>query len=343
MENIRKALVQSSWGYKLLALFFISLLLYPFIITNPYWINLMITVLMFVALGQSWNWLGGYAGQISFGQAAFFGLGAYTSTVLLIRFHVNPWIGMGAGAVVAVAVAFVIGYPVFRLKGHYFAIATIALGEIVRIAFDNWKVVGGASGLELPLLRSSLLNFEFVSKVPYYFIALALALVAYGVTYWIEHSRLGYYLRAIKEDADAARSLGISLTRYKFAALMLSAMMAAMMGTFHAQYYLFIDPPSTMGLDLSILISLVPVIGGVGTFWGPLVGAFVLIPISELTRSFLGGAGQAYNLILYGGLIIAVAVLQPGGLWELFQRLGKKEVSGPMPPAPKKEESHAAP
>ncbi len=307
-----------------LGLFLLILLVYPLVVTNRYWMNLMITTFMFVALGQAWNWVGGYAGQISFGHAAFFGLGAYTSTLLLTKAGVNPWLGMLAGGLVAILVAFLIGWPVFRLRGHYFAIATIALGEILRIGFDNWEWVGGASGIELPIMESSLRNFQFFSKVPYYFIALALAIIAYLITWWMTRSKVGYYLRAIREDQDAARALGVNPTKYKYIALMLSAMMTAFIGTFYAQYILFIDPASTMALDLSILISLVAVLGGAGSFWGPLLGAFILIPINELTRSFLGGGGRAYNLIIYGALIMAIAIWQPGGLWELWEQWSKR-------------------
>ncbi len=310
-----------------LGLFILILLVYPWVVTNRYWMNLMITTFMFVSLGQAWNWVGGYAGQISFGHAAFFGLGAYTSTLLLTKWGVNPWLGMLAGGLVAIAVAFLIGWPVFRLQGHYFAIATIALGEILRIGFDNWQWVGGASGIELPIMESSLRNFQFFSKVPYYFIALALAALTYLISWWMVNAKVGYYLRAIREDQDAARALGVNPTKYKYIALMLSAMITAFVGTFYAQYILFIDPASTMALDLSILISLVAVLGGAGSFWGPLLGAFILIPINELTRSFLGGGGRAYNLIIYGALIIAIAVWQPGGLWELWERWYKGRTS----------------
>ena len=310
-----------------LGLFLLILLVYPLVVTNRYWMNLMITTFMFVSLGQAWNWVGGYAGQISFGHAAFFGLGAYTSTLLLTKAGINPWLGMLAGGLVAILVAFLIGWPVFRLQGHYFAIATIALGEILRIGFENWEWVGGASGIELPIMESSFWNFQFFSKVPYYFIALALAILTYLITWWMTHSKVGYYLRAIREDQDAARSLGVNPTKYKYIALMLSAMISAFVGTFYAQYILFIDPPSTMALDLSILISLVAVLGGAGSFWGPLLGAFILIPINELTRSFLGGGGRAYNLIIYGALIIAIAIWQPGGLWELWERWRKRRRS----------------
>ena len=297
-----------------------GVLLYPAFVHNPYWLNLLITVLLFAALGQAWNWVGGYAGQVSFGHAAFFGIGAYTSTMMLIHWGVSPWLGMLAGMVLAAGVAAVVGLPIFRLQGHYFAIATIALGEILRIAATNWEAIGGAAGLELPILSSSLLKLEFSTKAPYYFIVLFLLVVSLGVTWWLENSRAGYYLRAIREDQEAARALGVSLNRYKSLALVLSAMMTAALGTFYAQYILFIDPPSTMGLDLSILISVVPMLGGAGTFWGPVVGSAVLIPFSELTRSYLGGAGRAYNLIFYGALIMLVAVLEPGGLWALVQR-----------------------
>ncbi len=306
------------------------LLAYPFVVTNRYWQNLMIMVFLYMTLAHAWNWVGGYAGQISFGHAVFFGIGAYTSSVLLTRYGVNPWIGMLAGAVLAGLVAFAVGFPLFRLRGHYFAIATIALNEILRILFDNWEFVGAASGIELPIRPSSWREFQFFSKVPYYFIALAMALIALLITYWVmERSRMGYRLRAIREDQDAARALGVAPHWYKTWALVLSAAMTAVGGTFYAQYILFIDPASVLGLELSILISLIPMLGGAGTLWGPVLGALVMIPLSELSRSFLGGAGRAYNLIFYGLLIMLVAVLEPGGLVEGVRRLRRRWGTNP--------------
>jgi len=229
---------------------------------------------------------------------------------------------MLAGALVAVALSQVIGYPVFRLRGHYFAIATIAVGEIVQTLVINWDWVGGARGLFVPIKRpDSFLNFQFhQSKQTYYYIALGFLLLALWITHRIARSRTGYYFRAIREDQDAAASLGIPVARYKQRAMALSAGLTALGGTFYAQYILFIDPESVLPLSLSILICLVAVLGGVGTLWGPLIGAAILVPLSEGTRIYLGGTGKAIDLLVFGGLIVLVSVIQPGGIMALAQR-----------------------
>lgn len=227
------------------------------------------------------------------------------------------------GVILAVAVSLVVGYPCFRLKGHYFAIATICVGEIVHLLFLNWPRVGGAVGLYLPILPDSIINFEFhKSKIPYYYIILFFLLSSVGVTVWISRSRIGFYLRAIKEDQDAARSIGIRATRYKMIAMAISAAFTAIGGTFYAQYILFIDPTSVLLLMISIQMCLICVLGGTGTVLGPLIGAFILIPLSELTRFYMGGKGQGIDLMIYGGLIMVISACQPAGLMGLF---GKRE------------------
>jgi branched-chain amino acid transport system permease protein len=228
---------------------------------------------------------------------------------------------MLAGAALAVALSQVIGYPVFRLRGHYFAIATIAVGEIVQTLMINWDWAGGARGLFIPIDRTgSLLGFQFRDKQVYYYIALGLLLLALWVTRRIERSRTGYYFRAIREDQDAAASLGIPVARYKQRAMAVSAALTALGGTFYAQYILFIDPESVLPLSLSILICLIAVVGGVGTLWGPLIGAAILVPLGEATRIYLGGTGKAIDLLIYGFLIMVISVIQPGGIMALAQR-----------------------
>jgi len=322
-ERIKRfALQRISWPAVALAAVTVFVLAFPFFFTRPFPRRVMILIFLFAMLGQAWNIVGGYAGQVSLGHAVFFGMGAYTSTMLVARWGVNPWLGMLAGAAVAVIVSAIIGYPCFRLKGHYFAIATIAAGEIVHILFVNWDWVGGARGIFVPLVEESLLNFQFhTSKTPYYYIALALAVVCFLATRWIERSRSGYYLRAIKEDLDAARSLGIDATKYKLIAMVISAAFSALGGTFYAQYVLYIDPASVLPLSLSIQVCLIAVLGGVGTLWGPLIGAAILIPMAEFTRVYLGGGGRALHLVIYGALVILVAVFQPGGLMALAKGL----------------------
>lgn len=297
------------------------LIAYPFVFSSSTAVNIGVLVLLFAMLGTAWNLLGGYAGQISFGHAVFFGTGAYTSTLLLKQLGLSPWIGMLAGAALAAAVAVAIGWPTFRLAGHYFAIATIVVGEIAHTLVRNADIVGGARGLVLPILPSALVNYEFhEGRVPYYFIALGLYGLALLVTAGVERRRIGTYLRAIREDQAAAQSVGVSVLRYKLGAAAISAALAALGGSFYAQYVLFIDADSVFPLSLSILIALVPILGGAGHLIGPLLGAAVLIPLSELTRIRFGGTGQGLDLVIYGGLIVLIAVLQPGGLVTLPRR-----------------------
>jgi len=299
-----------------------ALLAFPLVFTLPFPRHVMIMIFLYAMLAQAWNLLAGYCGQISLGHAVFFGTGAYTSSVLVKELAITPWIGMLAGALVAVALSQVIGYPVFRLRGHYFAIATIAVGEIVQTLMINWDWVGGARGLFVPIKRpDSFLNFQFhESKQTYYYIALGFLLLALWITQRITRSRTGYYFRAIREDQDAAASLGIPVARYKQRAMALSAGLTALGGSFYAQYILFIDPESVLPLSLSILICLVAVLGGVGTLWGPVIGAAILVPLSEGTRIYLGGTGKAIDLLVFGALIVLVSVIQPGGIMALAQR-----------------------
>jgi branched-chain amino acid transport system permease protein len=296
----------------------------PWLVANTSQLNFAILVLMIAQAGVAWNILGGYAGQVSLGHAAFYGIGAYTSTKLLMIWGISPWLGMLAGALVAVAFALVIGIPCFRLKGHYFAMATIAVAEILQIVFTNQDWLGGAVGLQLPLENEGWSSFVFNrSKVPYYYIILGLLLLSLGVSVAVERSYLGYYFRAIKDEPDAARSVGIDLTRYKLIAITASSFLTALGGTFYAQKELFIDTGSTMATSLSIKIALVAILGGVGTLGGPLVGAVILTAIEETTRATFGGTGRGTDLIIYALLIIVIAVFYPAGVvgwWRDLER-----------------------
>jgi branched-chain amino acid transport system permease protein len=312
-------------------LLLLAVLAFPLVFARPFPRHVMIMIFLYGALATAWNILAGYCGQISLGHAVYFGIGAYTSTFLVREAALTPWLGMLVGAAMAVAVSQAIGYPVFRLRGHYFAIATIGFGEIVQTLVLNWDLVGGARGLFVPIKRpDSLLNLQFHdSKAVYYYLALGLLALALGATRWIERSRRGYYFRAIREDQDAAASLGVRVAREKHAAMAVSAALTALGGTFWAQYVLFIDPESVFPLSLSILICLVAVMGGVGSLWGPLLGAVVLVPLSEGTRVLLGGTGKALDLLIYGALIMAIAVFQPAGLMGLARQLRRRRAVVP--------------
>jgi branched-chain amino acid transport system permease protein len=306
----------------LLALLGLAIAL-PALVANASQLNYAILVLMIAQAGVAWNILGGYAGQVSLGHAAFYGIGAYTSTQLLLVWGLSPWLGMLAGGVVATLFALAVGWPCFRLRGHYFAMATIAVAEILQIVITNWDWLGGAVGLSLPVAEAGWWGFVFnKSKVPYYYIILALLLVTLGISLMIERSFLGYYFRAIKDESDAARSLGIDLTRYKLIAIATSSFLTAMGGTFYAQKELFIDPGSTLATSLSIKIALVAILGGVGHIGGPVVGAVILTAIEETTRAVFGGTGRGTDLVIYALLIIGVAVFYPGGVigwWRDFE------------------------
>ena len=301
------------------------LLIFPMVVTQIFPLQIMILVFMYAMLGVAWNIMGGYAGMFSFGQAAFFGIGAYTSSFLLMTFHVNPWIGLIAGGVVAALVAAAIGYPCSNLRGHYFAIASIAFAEIVRVHFNNWTLMNAAEGISLPMLDESFVNFMFhTSKVPYYYIMLAFLILALIVCYFVATSKMGYYFRAIKESHDVAEVLGVNVVRYRLVAIMISAFLSAMAGTFYAQYVLYIDPESVMLLAISIQIVLLSMLGGAGSIMGPVIGAAVLIPIAEVTRVWLGHRGTGVDMLIYGFLITIISVYQPQGVWGLLSRIGNR-------------------
>lgn len=303
----------------------IVFVIFPLLTANTFAQHVVILFFMFGMMGVAWNIMGGYAGMFSFGQVAFFGIGAYTSSFLLMAYQVSPWIGLIVGGGVAALVGVAIGYPCSNLRGHYFAIASIAFGEIVRTHFNNWKLIGAAEGLSLPMLNEGLKNFMFhSSKLPYYYIMLAFLIISLLVCYLISTSKIGYYFRAIKESHDVARVLGINVVWYRLIAITISAFLTAMAGTFYAQYVLYIDPESVMLLPISIQIVLISMLGGAGSVMGPVVGAAILIPISEVTRVWLGHKGTGVDMLIYGFLITLISVYQPKGVWGLFTNMGKR-------------------
>jgi branched-chain amino acid transport system permease protein len=300
--------------YICLAVAIIVALLLPLVVTNTSHLNLIILVLMAAQLGVAWNIVGGYAGQVSLGHAAFYGLGAYCSTLLMIKFGISPWIGTLAGGLLAAALSVGFGWSCFRLKGHYFAMATIAVAELVQIFFTEWEYGGAAVGLNIPMDRQGLAWMNFATKLPYYWLALALLATTLAANLWIERSFLGYYFRAIKDEPDAARSVGVNIARYKQVALSVSAFFTAAGGSLYAQKELYIDPGSVLSTAISIKMALVSILGGVGTLLGPVVGAVVLTSIEEFTRILFGGTGRGTDVIIYATLIIIVAVFYPTGL-----------------------------
>ncbi|MGA2958763.1 MAG: branched-chain amino acid ABC transporter permease [Thermodesulfobacteriota bacterium] len=310
----------------LLAIIVLILLIsFPWVFRKPFPQHVMILVFMFGMMAVAWNIMGGYAGMFSFGQVAFFGIGAYTSSFLLITYQVNPWVGLIIGGLIAALVGLAIGYPCSNLRGHYFAIASIAFGEIVRTLFTNWKLIGAAEGLTLPMLDESFKNFIFhSSKLPYYYIMLVFLLLSLLVCYFVATSKMGYYFRAIKESHDVAKVLGINVVWYRLIAIMISAFLTAMAGTFYAQYILYLDPDSVLILPISVQIVLISMLGGAGSILGPVIGAVILMPVSEVTRVMLGHKGTGIDMMIYGALITVISVYQPKGVWGLLTGIAKR-------------------
>ncbi len=302
-------------------------ILFPFFIKNMFAIHLMITVLLYSIMGMSWNILGS-AGVVSLGHTFFYGVGAYISSCLLIFYGVNPWIGMIIAALVNLVVGIAGGKLFIKLGGHYFAIATIALAEIGRIIVVNWEKVGGAVGLFLPFVeKNSLVKYQFISsKIPYYFIILLFFFICFLASNFVFKSKFGYYLKAIKASPEAAKSLGIDIKQCKIIAIAISAVVMSIMGTFMAQYVLYLSPETFFVFNVSLYALLVAVIGGLGTAWGPFIGASILVLISEVFRIYVGGTGRALDLMIYGIIIMLIAVFQPTGIMGI--KLGKKNKAG---------------
>lgn len=299
----------------------VLLVLPLFLAGRPFELRMLTLVLLFALMGQGWNVLGGYAGQVSIGHGLFYGIGAYTTALLSIRFGVDPWLGLVAGTLFPALCGVLVGIPCFRLRGHYFVIATLVVAESVFQVFTVWEWVGSAVGLEMPVKREGWANFQFHrDKRPYYYIALAMLVLVTAALWWLRRSRIGFILRALRDDEEAVRSLGFAPQRYKALAMAISAAVLGAAGVFHAQYVLFVDPFSVLGLHISILVALFAILGGVGTLMGPVLGAAILVPLSEYSRVHFSGSGRNIDLLIYGFLIMVIAVYRPDGLIGLMRQ-----------------------
>lgn len=297
----------------------------PGVIGGSFFGHVATMVLLYASMAQSWNIISGYGGQVSFGHSVFFGIGAYGAGLAVVKFGSLPWFGAPLGMLAAAAVSIIISYPCFRLKGHYFAIATFAIVEIFNRLFMIWDAVGGALGLDYPILPDGWLNFSWSStKTGYYIGALAIFLLVFGIVRHIEKNRMGYYLLAVREGQETAESLGVNSTVVKLGAMATSAALAALCGAFFAQYNYRVDPPMVMSLDMSMKFVLITILGGLGTFWGPFLGALVLIPLQEYTRAYLSHLGPGVDLIIFGLIIIIVMVKEPRGIMGLLGYISRK-------------------
>jgi branched-chain amino acid transport system permease protein len=299
---------------------------WPLVMHDVFYQRIGALVLLAAISASAWNLIGGYAGQVSVGHAVYFGAGAYSALVMYTQFGWPPIAGAPVGVLVSCALAVIVGTPTFRLRGHYFSMATIAVAELIRILCANWPLVGAAIGLMGPPRPRTIADLSFISPVPYHYLFLAVLLLLLWLTWLMQRSRMGFYLAAIRNGERAAGSLGVPVLRYKLYALLLSASFTSIAGTLYAVMVGFVDPDSALGILISVKMVIVAALGGAGTLFGPLVGAVVLIPLEEITNATFGGSGTGITFIVYGAIIVLIARFEPGGIAELWRRLAARGV-----------------
>jgi branched-chain amino acid transport system permease protein len=307
--------------YLLLSGVFAVLILLPLLL-DKYVIGIFVMIFYYAYLGQAWNVLTGYTGHISLGHALYVGIGAYISTYLAQQLNLTPWVGMILGGIVAVLVASCIGFLGFRfgLRGVYFVILTIAFAEIARLVVCHIKPLGGFAGIFLDF-RPSFYNLQFRGNVPYYYISLGLMAGSVLFVRLLEVSRMGRLMIAVREDEEAAQALGVDSFKYSMLAMGISAFMTALGGTFFANYVYYISPNTVLSMGLSIELILRPIIGGLGTALGPVLGSFILTPLSEISRSYFAKGGlEGLHLILYGVLAVLVVLFMRRGILLYLRR-----------------------
>jgi len=308
--------------YLLLAAVFIILMLLPLFLDN-YALGIFIMIFFWAYVGQSWNVLTGYTGHISLGHALYLGIGAYATTYLAQTFGLTPWIGMFLGGFIAVAIALFLGFLGFRfgLRGVYFVIMTIAFAEITRLVVSHIEALGSFTGIFLDF-NPSFYNFQFRGNIPYYYIALGFVVASLIAVRILEVSKAGRFIVAIREDEEAAQALGVNTFKYNMIAIAISAFMTSLAGAFYANYIFYLHPNSLFGMSMSIELILRPIIGGLGTLFGPVIGSIILTPLSEISRAYFAKGGlEGLHLILYGVVAILVVLFMPKGIIVYVKRL----------------------
>ena len=331
--------------------FIAALALFPLVFAMPFPQHVVIMALLFATMGTAWNILGGLTGQVSFGHALYFGIGAYTTAFFIKNFSLSALVTWPIALALSTLAAVLIGMPTFRLRGHYFVLASVFIMEAVFTIVSNWSALGGAIGIEIPLHRpdgvlDALWHLQFhKSKLPFFYAALAMFVGSVATFAWIRRAKLGMLLAAVREEEDAARSVGVDSMRYKLIALIISAGFTTLCGMFYAQYVLYVEPVSTTSLVVSVEIAFIAIFGGIGTQWGPTLGAFVIVPMTELLRTYVsgrialgmsgmqdgsilsylkyyaaGGGGQV-DILMYGLMIILIARFQPAGILGFFRKI----------------------
>jgi branched-chain amino acid transport system permease protein len=274
----------------------------------------LILTFLWAGLALAWNIAGGFAGLISFGHAAFFGIGAYASTLLFVRAGVTPWLGMLAGGAAAAGFGAVLSLICARLRGPFFILSTLAAAEVTRIGALNWaSLTGGPEGLSIPPV-AGLVNMVFASKSAYAVLMFGFLIAAYAIVKWLDGSRYGYYLFAVRDDPDAASAAGVDPLAIRTAAMALSAGLSGVGGSLFAQYFLYLDPTFVISPEVSFQFALLAAIGGMGSAVGPVLGSFLMTPVSELLRSYLGGHAAGLHLVIYSAVLIVVMLYAPSGI-----------------------------
>jgi len=335
METLRSAFDFSDFpriDLMIVGAVLIYLLTFPLFPFSAFAMATMIQFLMYSIYGMGWNTIGGYGGQVDLGKAQYVGIGAYTTAVMLIRWDISFWVSMPIGICFSVGWSFIIGYPLFRLKGHYFAIATIATSLVLKNLFEIWGFVGAARGLEISPIKyhpPDFLRLIFKEDIYYYYVILGVFL--FGILYinWFRKSRLGFQLRSIKDNEAVARSLGINVHWAKIKTYAIATAFVSVVGSFHACYIKAIEPEDTMSLDISILIALMAMLGGAGSMWGPIIGAGILIPLKSYLKEWLGATAGlvGIDLILYAAIIMIISAFEPRGIWGIVEKIRRRKRS----------------
>ena len=335
METLRSAFDFSDFpriDLMIVGAVLIYLLTFPLFPLSAFAMATMIQFLMFSIYGMGWNTIGGYGGQVDLGKAQYVGIGAYTTAVMLIRWDIPFWVSMPIGVCLSVGWSFIIGYPLFRLKGHYFAIATIATSLVLKNLFEIWGFVGAARGLEISPIKyhpPDFFRLIFKEDIYYYYVILGIFLLAILYINWFRKSRLGFQLRSIKDNEDVARSLGINVHWAKIKTYAIATAFVSVVGSFHACYIKAIEPEDTMSLDISILIALMAMLGGAGSMWGPIIGAGILIPLKSYLKEWLGATAGlvGIDLILYAAIIMIISAFEPRGIWGIIEKIRRRKQS----------------
>ena len=320
-------------------LFFVVAATFPlWLLQGPYLQGIGVTALIVASLAVAWNIVGGLGGRLSFGHAAFFGVGGYTSSLLLINFNVSPWIGGLVGMLVAGTLALLLGSITVHLRGIYFTLVTFVFALILlSLARTVSSLTGGDVGLSLPLMQPSFGMLQFHGQISYYYIALGLLLIYVTIAAFIIKSPFGYRLKSIRDDEQVARALGVHTNQVKIQAFVLSGMMVSFAGTLMAQQGLFIDPGSAFGVDRSVEMALGAIFGGIGTLWGPVVGGIAVVTIGEVANNSLRDVFAGADTLVYGVVLVAVALWLPGGIASIPQLLKKKTEKRRESPPPSDE------